>query len=237
MFGTIVNTIAIVTGSLIGSVVQKGIKEEYQNGLFTAMGLAAHCAGHQCGCQQYARQPVSGVVYHQPGRRQLAGHHLKFRRPLSSLNRTIWHIPSGAGIVHRRAVVLYRHLIHFGTDSKRLIRRRNLSAHQRYPGLCHCYGAGFHLRHWYCSCRCHFIFLAGQHLSGRRFFVCLFIATTANGNLHHRRYTHRQFRHRHFGTEGLQNLKHAALFVDSRHLVCHKRIHRSITNKAAANRG
>ena len=45
MFGTIVNTIAIVTGSLIGSVVQKGIKEEYQNGLFTAMGLAATALG------------------------------------------------------------------------------------------------------------------------------------------------------------------------------------------------
>lgn len=62
MFGTIVNTIAIVTGSLIGSVVQKGIKEEYQNGLFTAMGLAATALGTR-GCQQYARQPVSGVVY------------------------------------------------------------------------------------------------------------------------------------------------------------------------------
>lgn len=123
MFGTIVNTIAIVTGSLIGSVVQKGIKEEYQNGLFTAMGLAPTALGINAVVSNMPDSPVSGVVYHQPGRRQLAGHHLKLRRPLSILNRTIWHIPSGAGIVHRRAVILYRHLIHSGTDSKRLIRR------------------------------------------------------------------------------------------------------------------
>lgn len=45
MLGTIVNTITIVTGSLIGSVVRKGIKEEYQGALFTAMGLAATALG------------------------------------------------------------------------------------------------------------------------------------------------------------------------------------------------
>lgn len=41
MIGTIVNTATILTGSLIGSVVKKGIKEEYQESLFNAMGLAA----------------------------------------------------------------------------------------------------------------------------------------------------------------------------------------------------
>ena len=41
MIGTIVNTATILTGSLIGSVVKKGIREEYQEGLFHAMGLAA----------------------------------------------------------------------------------------------------------------------------------------------------------------------------------------------------
>ena len=45
MLGTIVNTITILTGSLIGSVVRKGIKEEYQGALFTAMGLAATALG------------------------------------------------------------------------------------------------------------------------------------------------------------------------------------------------
>ncbi|HZK54329.1 MAG TPA: DUF554 domain-containing protein [Desulfosporosinus sp.] len=41
MLGTIVNTGTILVGSLIGTVVKKGIKEEYQGALFTAMGLAA----------------------------------------------------------------------------------------------------------------------------------------------------------------------------------------------------
>ncbi len=35
------NTGTILAGSVLGSVVKKGIKEEYQNALFTAMGLAA----------------------------------------------------------------------------------------------------------------------------------------------------------------------------------------------------
>lgn len=41
MLGTIVNTATILTGSVLGSVLRKGIKEEYQNALYTAMGLAA----------------------------------------------------------------------------------------------------------------------------------------------------------------------------------------------------
>lgn len=45
MIGTIVNTTAILTGSVIGSIVKKGIRETYQNALFTAMGLAAAAIG------------------------------------------------------------------------------------------------------------------------------------------------------------------------------------------------
>ena len=45
MLGTIVNTITIVTGSLIGSIVHKGIQEKYQEALYTAMGLAATALG------------------------------------------------------------------------------------------------------------------------------------------------------------------------------------------------
>lgn len=41
MIGTIANTVAIVTGSVIGSVVKRGIREEYQGALFNAMGLAS----------------------------------------------------------------------------------------------------------------------------------------------------------------------------------------------------
>lgn len=41
MIGTVVNTGTILAGSILGSIVKKGIKEEYQGALFTAMGLAA----------------------------------------------------------------------------------------------------------------------------------------------------------------------------------------------------
>ena len=45
MIGTFVNTGLIIVGSLIGGLVKKVIKEEYNRGLFTAMGLAALVLG------------------------------------------------------------------------------------------------------------------------------------------------------------------------------------------------
>lgn len=41
MIGTIVNTSTILLGSTIGSIIKKGIKEEYKEALYIAMGLAA----------------------------------------------------------------------------------------------------------------------------------------------------------------------------------------------------
>ena len=41
MTGTIVNTVTITAGSIIGSLLHRGLKEKYSNALFTAMGLAA----------------------------------------------------------------------------------------------------------------------------------------------------------------------------------------------------
>lgn len=52
MIGTIVNVCTILTGSFIGSLLKKGIKEKYQTALYTAMGLAACAIG------------VNGVVSH-----------------------------------------------------------------------------------------------------------------------------------------------------------------------------
>lgn len=45
MIGTIVNTISILVGSTLGSIFKKGIKKEWQNALFTSMGLAALALG------------------------------------------------------------------------------------------------------------------------------------------------------------------------------------------------
>lgn len=41
MIGTIVNTIAILIGSVSGACIKKGINDKYQNALYNAMGLAA----------------------------------------------------------------------------------------------------------------------------------------------------------------------------------------------------
>lgn len=41
MIGTFVNTGTILVGSIVGSVIRKGLKEDYQNILYDAMGLAA----------------------------------------------------------------------------------------------------------------------------------------------------------------------------------------------------
>lgn len=45
MIGTLVNTATIIAGSVVGHYLKKGIKEEYQKVLFTAMGLAALALG------------------------------------------------------------------------------------------------------------------------------------------------------------------------------------------------
>ena len=52
MLGTFVNTCTILAGSLIGSLMKKGIREKYQNAMYVAMGLAACAIG------------VNGIVSH-----------------------------------------------------------------------------------------------------------------------------------------------------------------------------
>ena len=41
MIGTIVNTCTIIVGSIVGSVLHRGIKEKYSNALYTGLGLAS----------------------------------------------------------------------------------------------------------------------------------------------------------------------------------------------------
>lgn len=47
MLGTIVNTSAILAGSLLGSALRRGLAEKYQQALYTAMGFAAVFLGTQ----------------------------------------------------------------------------------------------------------------------------------------------------------------------------------------------
>ncbi|WP_454871003.1 DUF554 domain-containing protein [Priestia megaterium] len=54
MFGTIFNVVMIIVGSIIGSIFKKGVKDEYQDILMQAMGLAATALG------------INAVVQHLP---------------------------------------------------------------------------------------------------------------------------------------------------------------------------
>ncbi|WP_274308432.1 DUF554 domain-containing protein [Solibacillus daqui] len=64
MFGTIVNTVLIILGTLIGTVLKKGIKEEYQATLFNAMGFAAVALGANAVVQNMPKSayPVLFIV-------------------------------------------------------------------------------------------------------------------------------------------------------------------------------
>jgi len=45
MIGTIVNTAAIIAGTIVGSLLSRGIKEKYKIGLYDALGLASLAIG------------------------------------------------------------------------------------------------------------------------------------------------------------------------------------------------
>lgn len=64
MLGTIVNACTILVGSIIGSIIHKGIKTKYQDVLFTAMGLAAFGIGINSICQNMPKSeyPVLFIV-------------------------------------------------------------------------------------------------------------------------------------------------------------------------------
>lgn len=64
MLGTIVNTCTILVGSIIGSIIHKGIKTKYQDVLFTAMGLVAFGIGINSICQNMPKSeyPVLFIV-------------------------------------------------------------------------------------------------------------------------------------------------------------------------------
>lgn len=64
MLGTIVNTIAIVIGTTIGSITKKGIKKEYEEALFNSIGLSALCLGIATFVSSYSKTdyPVLFII-------------------------------------------------------------------------------------------------------------------------------------------------------------------------------
>ena len=64
MIGTIVNTCCIIAGSILGSLLKKGIKPEVQKVMFTAMGLASIGLGLNAFVQHFSHSeyPVLFIV-------------------------------------------------------------------------------------------------------------------------------------------------------------------------------
>lgn len=64
MLGTIVNTTTIIVGAVIGSYLKRGIKPQYQQALFNAMGLCSLALGFNAFCQNMPKSnyPVLFIV-------------------------------------------------------------------------------------------------------------------------------------------------------------------------------
>lgn len=64
MVGTIVNTVTIIIGSVVGSAMRRGIKKEYQQALYNAMGVASLALGANAFVQNMPKSqfPVLFIV-------------------------------------------------------------------------------------------------------------------------------------------------------------------------------
>ena len=64
MIGTITNTCTIVVGSLIGAMLKRGIRPEWQRVLFDAMGLASLALGFNAVCRNMpnSKYPVLFII-------------------------------------------------------------------------------------------------------------------------------------------------------------------------------
>lgn len=64
MLGTIVNTCAIIVGSLVGAFLKKGVAPKYQDALFNALGLCSLALGCNAFCQAMPKSsyPVLFIV-------------------------------------------------------------------------------------------------------------------------------------------------------------------------------
>lgn len=64
MLGTIVNTLCIVVGSVVGAILHKGIKEKYKDTVYTALGLATLAIGLNATLSHFSQSkyPVLYIV-------------------------------------------------------------------------------------------------------------------------------------------------------------------------------
>lgn len=172
MLGTIVNTGTILAGTVLGSVLKKGIKEQYQETMFNAMGFAAVALGINAVVKNMgdSRYPVLFILSLAIG--SLAGTMMdlngKFNRLASRFSGSS-DSKLGQGLSTGILLFCVGTLSILGPHRKRCLRRQYLFVYQRHSGFCDVYGAGVHLWHRNRVCSgCPFL-LAGRYLCLRRF--------------------------------------------------------------------
>ena len=185
MIGTFVNVGTILAGSLIGSVVNRGIKDEYQGAMFNAMGLAAVMLGVSSAVSHMpeSRYPVLFIASLAAG--SLLGTILDLDGRFKKLTGVLRFGSSNLGEGLSTAVLLFC----IGTMSivgpiERGKWKPHLSLHQCYTGfrLFHC--PGIYLWDWDCPGRSCAVLLAGGHLYGCQLSGRLSLRAADGGNLH-----------------------------------------------------
>mgnify|MGYP002622569275 CR=1 FL=1 len=62
MIGTIVNTVTIIAGTIIGTVLHRGVKEKYKEVLYTGLGLASLAIGLNATISHFSQSDVQRLL-------------------------------------------------------------------------------------------------------------------------------------------------------------------------------
>ena len=111
MIGTIVNTCAIIAGTIAGTILNRGIKERYKTALYNALGLASLMIG------------LNAAISNMP----------KSKFPvLFILSLAIGSVQPGRRAVDRHTAILHRTAVDARPGNKRTQRRQHVPVHQRH---------------------------------------------------------------------------------------------------------
>ena len=220
MLGTIVNTCTILTGSCLGCVIKKGIKEEYQGALFNAMGLAATGLGINAIVQNMPKSqfPVLFIISLAAG--SLIGTILDLNGKFNRLTNRFGASQLSKGLSTAILLFCIGTLSILGPmqsalygDNTYLFTNATLDFVTSMV-LASTYGLGI-------AIAAIVLFLWQGSIYVHRFSGGFSHCGSADGDLHRGRLSHRQLRTVHPECQGLQDVEHAAGAFDSSRLVCH----------------